>query len=252
MQECQDKLTCKVLAKAANTKCIKNAERDLHLLLRRHGMTVPLVPTILSFGNQPGGLKVELPCITLKSWFEYLLSTHPKFVLGGFPLGSDAGLLLETFWENFEKAYPDHKIFEMFDHNTRRHCIPFYLHMDEGVGQRKKAVLCISAQTIFGAETATRYATAYDTGCVRSMDDAARCMTDAQFQSSKGSTYKTRFLYTAIPKKNYSHKREFVFHGVLNSLADECFRFGGRRSSNGWDHVLPSLLGVEGRCPGPR
>lgn len=219
IQESRDSLSSRLLEKAANTKCIKNAERDLHILLKRHGMTLPIQPTPVSF---VGANKLEIPCLKLTTWWHYLLSTHPDFLMGGFQFGSMSQLLLDTYWQNMESCFPDHAVFTLHDRETRKRCIPFYLHMDEGVGLRKKAVLVMSAQAVFGLETQTRYNDFYTSSTVRTMDDAAGVMSRAQFHSARGSTYKSRFLFTAIPKKNYSKKNEYVFHGLLEELATEC------------------------------
>ena len=247
IDECRDHLTSQVLMRAANTTCIKNAERDLLTLFKNNNMVAPIRPSTVTFGN--GSHKVDIPCIRLRTWWDYLLSLRPTYVLGGFRIGSMSQLLLETYWGNLQQSMPNHAIYTMFEKSDWGRCIPFYLHMDEGVGQRKRAVLVVSAQTPFGIETAQRYFEAYKTAGVRSMDDASNCMSGAQFHSSKGSTYKSRFLFTAIPKKNYSKKFEPVYHGMLQLLAEECCSLMQSGVTINGTTYYPICMGLKGDAP---
>ena len=206
-------------------------------------MVLPVRSETIRFG------KVDLPCIRLRTWWTFLMTRHPKYVLGGFNLGTTSRLLLETFWKNLEKNMPSHAVYSMFDSEARVRCIPFYLHMDEGVGQRKRAVLVISAQTLFGLNTCDRFSEAYKTANVRTPDDAYHCMSGATFHSSKGSTFLSRFLFTTIPKKNYSKKNEDVFHGILRHLAEECCALMQSGINLNGARYYPICLGLKGDAP---
>ena len=100
-------------------------------------------------------------------------------------------------------------------------CVPFYLHMDEGTGLRKSAVMVITAQTVFGENTAARFNKLIH-GTDRTTNAAMKVMVQAQNHSGAGSTYKSRYLFTAIPKKWYSRQHSNVYTGMLQKLADEC------------------------------
>ena len=104
-------------------------------------MVAPIRPSLVTFGS--GSQKVDIPCIRLRSWWDYLLTSRPTFVIGGFRIGSMSQLLLETYWGNLQQSMPYHAFYTMFDKSDWP-CIPFYLHMDEGVGQRKMEVLVIA------------------------------------------------------------------------------------------------------------
>lgn len=122
------------------------------------------------------------------------------------------------------------------------------LHMDEGVGQRKRGVLVVSFQALWGRETASRYYENYKTADVKDDDDAARCMSESQFHASKGTTYRSRFLFTVIPKKNYSKKNEGTFHGMLRHLADAaCSMLNG--VNIGGTTYFPVCMGLKGDAP---
>lgn len=244
IDECGDLLSSKVLTQAANTKSLQNAERDLLSLLRKCGMTIPIRPTLLSFGVN----KVEVPCICLKTWWPYLLTSHSSFVLGGFGMGPMSKLLLETYWKNMEMVAPDHAIF-LTDDRPLECCVPFFLHLDEGVGQRKKAVLVINAQTVFGQETASRYMDFYTSCRGRTTEDAQMCMSQAMFHSSRGSTYTTRFLVSAIAKKNYAKKNDDVFVGLLDLLAEECSSLFESGVNIRGKTFYPVCMGLKGDAP---
>lgn len=98
--------------------------------------------------------------------------------------------------------------------------MPFFLHLDEGTGLRRSGVLVMSAQTVFGRETAKRF---YERArqCDGSVRMVRAAMTAAQYHSSAGSTYKSRFLFTAIPKKWYNKRNPRVYPGMLQELASE-------------------------------
>ena len=241
--EAGDSLSTKVLEKAANTTCLRNAERDLHNLFRREGMVIAVHPETVRLG------KVDLPLIYLRTWFDYLLGAHPEYLLGGFQKDQSAQLLLSTYWDNMEHIMPDHHVFSMFDRETRSRCIPFYLHMDEGVSQRKRAILVIAAQGCFGLNTADRYHEAYTLAGGRSCDDAATCMSGAQFHSSKGNTFKSRFLFTAIPKKNYTKANDDVYHGALRLLAEECCSLMQSGVLSNGTRYYPICMGMKGDGP---
>ena len=101
-------------------------------------------------------------------------------------------------------------------------CVPFFLHLDEGTGLRKSAVLIYSAQTIFGAETAKRFEEFFQGNVRRDHNAAFETMSRAQFHSARGSTYKSRYLFTCLPKRWYSKKNARNYDRVLQILADEC------------------------------
>eukprot|EP00438_Fugacium_kawagutii_P024461 Skav208075 [mRNA] locus=scaffold1800:26782:28251:- [translate_table: standard] len=100
-------------------------------------------------------------------------------------------------------------------------CVPFYLHIDEGTGLRKSAVLIVSAQTLFGQETSSRFEAEFSTGN-HTAAGAAAAMGRSQFHSSRGSSYKSRFLFVCLPKKYYTRKNAWIYNRLLKLLSEEC------------------------------
>lgn len=240
MQEFEGHLSrsaAQALRKVANTTCIKNAERDLHQVFREEGLRLPVDPAIA-----PGLLDVHY--LSVESWFRFLLKAHPRVLLGGFDRKDWLGtLLLTTFWKNFNQCFPDHELFSIHDRDRWGRCLPFYLHIDEGTGLKKGAVLVLSWQTVFGRETSEVY------GSNRDIHDVEERMTWSQMHNAKGSTYLTRFLYTALPKKTYGGKRNQTYYKVLDLLSQECkdlMKFGITIHGEVW---YPCCLGMKGDQP---
>ena len=225
------------LRKAANTGSINNAERDLHRLFREKGLTLPICPK-----SAPGLENVQY--LSLPTWFQFLLNRYPSLLLGGFARKDwNAALLLNTFWSNFQRCFPQHEFFTIHDENKWCRCLPFFLHIDEGVGLKKGAVLVLSWQGVFGRETSERFAT------YRDIEDEETRMTQAQMHNARGSTYLTRWLYTALPKKTYGGKTNKTYEKVLDLLAKECrdLMLNGVTIQN--ETWYPCCLGMKGDQP---
>lgn len=85
------------------------------------------------------------------SWMTELLTSYPKFFLGGFsPVddGEESYLaMFGRFWDRYRAEQPQHPIFEKsIDH--QRATIPFALHGDEGRGLAKVPLMVLAFQVI--------------------------------------------------------------------------------------------------------
>ena len=229
----------KAMAEAANTKAMHNAERDLHALFRREGLCLPITHERLDLGGQ------EVPFISPTTWFTYLMKAFPSLLCGGFCRKS-CGTLLHSFWTLFRSNYPNHEIF--LSHGDKlEQCIPYFMHLDEGTGQRKTGVLVIAIQALWGEATVTRFAEAELLAA--SQGDVADAIAEAQVHNSKGSTFMTRFLLSVLPKKMYTGQKEHVYELFLEMLAKEISGLmeTGIMANNGrW---YPVCLGCKGDQP---
>lgn len=124
-----------------------NAERDMHPLLIKHGLEMPVKISLLKFGLY------YIHVVRMSSWFAYALEHKPSVLLGGFPTASPAAMdTLKLFWQAYRSEEPDHEVYKL--HADRLHmCIPFYLFSDDGRGLRKSKLLVINFETPFGRET---------------------------------------------------------------------------------------------------
>ena len=101
-----------------------------------------------------------------------------------------------TFWNRFRASQGDHPVYDDHDQHLGR-CCPIMLHTDEGVGQKKKALLILQVQAVLGS------------GSSRS--------TGMNFL---GSTFLTRILYTVMPAKTYSTKPS-IYYSLLENLSSD-------------------------------
>ena len=163
--------------------------------------------------------------IQVGTWFRYLLNVrNGGQLLGGFaPNDRWAGLCLKSFWLAFEKEKPSHAVFSLRRHRLDR-VIPFAVHLDEGRGLRKSAVLVVHTQGIFGAETASNF----HQERLFLWDDhlsevqLREVMLRNQFHNARGCTFSSRMLHTILPKAQYTKGNSAVFTAVLEKLREEC------------------------------
>ena len=182
--------------------------------------------------------------LSLFTWFPFLLENHPRVLLGGFDRGDwYTTLLLRCFWKNFHKCYPEHEFYNIHSEDRWGRSLPFYLHIDEGTGLKKGAVLVLSWQSILGKETSTLFRN------YREIEDLEERMTKAQMHNAKGSTYLTRFLFTALPKKSYSGKGNPTYFGILDVLSKECRDLMLHGVSVCGETWYPCCLGMKGDQP---
>ncbi len=187
---------------------------------------------------------MHLHYFSLRSWFQFLLTDYSHLLLGGIPLDDPRSkLLTKSFWEMYRVAHSDHWVF--MEHNDQlEKCIPYYLHLDEGTSLRKSAILIFNLQSAWGLDTATEFDKVRAGG---SNLDAAMMdyMLQAQRHNQRGASLKSRFLYTAIPKRWYTKKYSFVYNKVLDKIATE----SGKLASEGIKEMFPICLGVKGDAP---
>ena len=69
-------------------------------------------------------------------------------ILGGHTFQDRQGWeeLFSTFWSKYEQVNSDHPVYLDFDEATRRRCIPYFLHGDEGRGQCRRPFMIESFQ----------------------------------------------------------------------------------------------------------
>ena len=146
-------------------------------------------------------------------------------LLGGFnPSDQFTPLCLKSFWHAWAKFRPGHALYDLHGHRLHR-VIPFALHLDEGRGLRKSAVLAVHAQGVFGAETRRNFNQELHfrmhEGALGE-NDMQDMMLRNQFHNARGSTYLSRMLYTLLPKASYTKGNSAVFDAVMDKLREEC------------------------------
>ena len=81
------------------------------------------------------------------SWMTELLTSYPKFFLGGFSPVDDYLAMFGRFWDRYRAEQPQHPIFEKsIDH--QRATIPFALHGEKGRSLAKVPLMALAFQVI--------------------------------------------------------------------------------------------------------
>ena len=130
--------------------------------------------------------------------------------------------------------------------------IPYCIHLDEGRGLRKSAVLVIHFQGIFGADTVPNFQTdfAFSWQDHLGYAEASEIMLRNQFHNARGSTFFSRMLYTILPKASYTKRNSNVFTAVLEKLREECTGMleDGFLFDDGYKYY-GALIAVKGDAP---
>ena len=213
------RLQPRALQAFAASNQLNTSERDLLRVLKRVGLMEDLAVHSLREGP------INVRHIRLLTWFQYLMNVRSGGqLLGGFAPADPFGrTCLLSFWNAFRVEKPDHAVFQV--HANRLHrVIPFAVHLDEGRGLRKSAVLVLHAQGIFGADTARNFRQdlSVNSSDHLSHEEVMNIMLRNQFHNARGSTFRSRMLYTILPKASYTKRNAPVFTAVLDHLRREC------------------------------
>ena len=173
---------------------------------------------------------IRVRSIALKSWFRYLLNVRNGGQLfGGFsPWDGFASLCLKSFWEAFRKERPQHAVFEL--HNAHLHrCVPYCIHLDEGRGLRKSAVLVIHFQSIFGADTAPNFRAdfAFSWQDHLGQEEASEIMLRNQFHNARGALSSAECFTLFCPRpptQNVIAMSLLLFSRTCGKSAQRCLK----------------------------
>ena len=167
--------------------------------------SIPAVMASLEVTNINIGLDRGHPVIFPSNYVKSLAENGKLLNLtGGKPFSC-----LTTFWEKLQPLRPQHPVYKL-PKAAWKHTIPVYLIADEGRGFKKSQVMVLGSEPVLGE------------GC-----DAEDAVTASEplKMNFRGNTYKTRQLYTVLPKKIYS-KDDAPLHDAVNQWADDlrnCF-----------------------------
>ena len=131
-------------------------------------------------------------------------------------LGGNGMDCLSEFWENFRSIRPEHPCFALTA-AERNATIPVFLLADEGRSSKKSQIM------IMGWEPVIRY------GCEAEDDQTSRERIKSNF---RGSTYKTRMLFSVLPSLSYQKDKQ-PLHNLVDVFASDlarCFTHGVRAS----------------------
>ena len=167
--------------------------------------SMPNIKATLEVTNINIGLDYEHPVIFPSSYINSLAQAGNLCNLtGGKPFSS-----LTMFWEKLQPLRPEHPVYGL-PKPTWKHIIPVYLIADEGRGFKKSQIMVLGSEPVLGE------------GC--EAEDAITA-SESLKMNFRGNTFKTRQLYTVLPKKTYNKDSE-PLHNAVNQWADDlrkCF-----------------------------
>lgn len=141
---------------ASAGRSAQNACRNLHSLIHKVGLTLPLRIHTVKIPVRKRKPKVEkqwvhYPVILPSTWFSYLLENHSMLLLAGHDIKKvDAwNGELRQFWDTYLQCDPSHPM----NHGgpPKEFTIPLYIHGDEGRGKYRLPLMvqCIQPAISF-------------------------------------------------------------------------------------------------------
>ena len=95
---------------------------------------------------------VSFPWIKPSSFLKAMAKMNDlHHLLGGFSLHQAQPKLI-SFWTQYRQLFPEHQLWREVDAGRKplSHCLPLFLHGDEGVTYRKDGLLVCSFQGVWG------------------------------------------------------------------------------------------------------
>ena len=192
-------------------------------LFEQYGLQAKIETTNLDIG-----LKRLHPVLRVQDLLQTLSVANKldKIFLQGHSLKD-----FSTFWSRFynTKGGSQHPVFK-YHGDHLQHCVPVYLHCDEGTGPKKRGLLVLQFQPVLGA--------------------GSRRGDDLNFS---GSTYTNRMLYSVLKTSLYA-KQKVVLYKLLQHWSDDwsqAFKDGiSVRHNNIRVLLYPIVLGLKGDWAG--
>lgn len=145
--------TSDLLTKMKSWSCESNWSRNLHNLIFKFNMTLPvkMVKLDLPVRWKNKHVMMPWPSLPLSSWVECIFKkTRGEPLLAGKQLSEENAWkkMFQNFWNKFKGAKgASHRVFT--DHAERlEFCCPIMLHGDEGRGKLHRAVMSTSVQPV--------------------------------------------------------------------------------------------------------
>lgn len=171
---------------------------------QRHGLALDIPITWIDL---PKG-DVQFPVLKMTDTIQNLVKCKLVNKLLGELDMSKAESTLLTFWRRFSKQNPAHQVFAASARGdcTLARSIPIMIHGDEGRGFKRSGIMILSVQGAIGRGS-TPFLKAHPDGHDREQRMAVNI---------KGTSYNSRFLFGAMPKKHYSCNPDSCPHVSMN------------------------------------
>lgn len=157
------------------------------------------------------------PVLSVNDTVDYLVrSKNLSKLAGDIPFHELQPTLLE-FWRRYSWEWPDFELFKAAgDDLALSRCIPVYIHGDEGRGFKRSGVMILSVQGAIGRGTRP-FQRKHPLLSIRKIKMGINL---------QGSSFNSRFLFTAMPKKYYTKNpasRFFRCNAFFRCSPRSCF-----------------------------
>ena len=188
----------------------KNSERNCHrLMVHRFKLSMPIDHHFLDT-NDDGP---QVPILRFRDWMKMLLNHNCWHLLSGLvrPDEKREASIWTAFWKNFEQQVPQHPIFVRARSGEvcLERCVAVVAHGDEGRSKKKSAFLVINVHSVLGR------------GIQPGLRQDKKRHYNKMLPNFLGHSYTTRFLFTALPKSDYTGANSYVFDNLMTYLAEE-------------------------------
>ena len=129
-----------ILVKLAEDKSSKNKARNFNRAVSTRGFALRVAIAYLSVVGPSGCGTVRHPILPIQDMAKEIFRNYEEKLFAGRSVESAHGLFAR-FWRTFRQVQPECKVFQVHSRDTLKFCIPCKLHVDEGTGVRKSAVL---------------------------------------------------------------------------------------------------------------
>lgn len=143
-----------MLVKLAEGKSSKNKARNFNQTVSKRGFALRVAIAYISVVCPAGLGTVKHPILPIQDMAKEIFRSYEDKLLAGRSVESAHGLFLR-FWRTFRQVQPESKVFQVHSQDRLRFCIPCKLHVDEGTGVRKSAVMQISWGPVLAAGAAS-------------------------------------------------------------------------------------------------
>ena len=140
----------------------KHACRNLHGLIHKEGLTMPVSVTpvktlVRLYGKNMSRrreVEVNLPTLMLSSWIKTILEQGGHFLLGGHSVDDFATHAdeLYSFWCKYRKLDPTLPFYNDVPESEWQFSLPLAIHGDKGRGRYKRPIMVVAFQPLIPAQ----------------------------------------------------------------------------------------------------
>ena len=128
------------MVKLAESKTSKNKARNFNNAVTKRGFALRVPVSYIKVLAPDAAGTVKHPILRIEDMAKEIFRSYEDKLFAGRSVESAKGLFLR-FWRTFRQVQPESKVFQIHSQDELQFCIPCKLHIDEGTGVRKSAVL---------------------------------------------------------------------------------------------------------------